>query len=321
MMDIEPHKVLVCVSPGEDCTASLELAAAEARRRGCGVHLAVAVGPLWVGPTGDVDVHLVEGEWRRIGAEFLHECGRRVTELLDATATVSTEIAHGPVVGALVGVSEHAALVVLQHHRMGRTHAVPTLSVTNGVASRAHAPVVAVPDGWGEDPAPSDVVVVGVEDPVSSAQVVRHAFEQARLVGGRVRLVQAWFWSPAFDVDAFGSQVERAQSSALAAQLRHGFADLVAEFEQVPHEVVVVHGRPADVLVAQSHDVGRVVVGRHEPTLPWGSHLGPVTRAVLNHASCPVVVVDPVGRDAAVPRPLGTTPSSRGGHGPGRRAT
>lgn len=77
-----------------------------------------------------------------------------------------------------------------------------------------------------------------------------------------------------------------------------------SEFAQVPYEVVISPGRPADVLVEQSHQVRRLVVGRHEPTLPFGSHLGPVTRGVLNHAVCPVVVVDPVaGRPAGHRRP------------------
>ena len=36
-----------------------------------------------------------------------------------------------------------------------------------------------------------------------------------------------------------------------------------------------------------------LVVGRHDPVVPLGSHLGPVTRTVLNHAACPVLVIDP----------------------------
>lgn len=298
MLDIKPHKILVCVSPGEDCAASLDLAVAEAQRRGCGVHLALAVRPVWVGPAEMTELRMVDGEWRKYGTDFLIDCERRLKKLAGDSLPVSTEITHGSVVPALVEVSEHAALVVMQHHRMDRTHQIPTLSITNGVAARAHAPVVAVPDAWRESSAGTDVVAVGVEDAVSSAHVARWAFEEAQRLGGGVRLVRAWFYSAAFDADVFAGQAELVESACLREEVQRQFTEMIEEFPDVPCHVVAVHGQPADVLVDQSRQVRRVVVGRHEPVLPLGSHLGPVTRAVLNHAACPVVVVDPRGGSA-----------------------
>jgi nucleotide-binding universal stress UspA family protein len=67
----------------------------------------------------------------------------------------------------------------------------------------------------------------------------------------------------------------------------------MAHYQDVPCKIVITHGRPADVLVARSERVRLLVVGRHQPALPFGSHLGPVTRAVLGYATCPVMVVDP----------------------------
>ena len=293
MLDLEPRKVLVCVSPGEDCDASLDLALSEARRRRCGIHLVLAVGPMWVASPQAPALRMVDGEWRRYGTDFLLDCERRLKLLAGGELSISTEITHGPVVSALVDVSHHAAIVVMQHHRMSRSNVIPTLSTTNGVAARAHAPVVAVPDDWRESAAVSDVVAVGVEDGVSSAQVARWAFEEARRLRGSVRLVRAWFYSAAFDADVFAGETGRMQSAALREEVQRQFGELIDECADVPHEVMVVHGRPADVLVDQSRHVRRLVVGRHEPAMPLGSHLGPVTRAVLNHAACPVVVLDP----------------------------
>ena len=295
MLDIKPHKILVCVSPGEDCSASLDLAVTEAQRRGCGVHLALAVRPVWVGPAEMTELRMVDGEWRKYGTDFLIDCERQLKKLAGDSLPVSTEITHGSVVPALVEVSEHAALVVMQHHRMDRTHLIPTLSVTNGVAARAHAPVVAVPDAWRESNASTDVVAVGVEDAVSSAHVAGWAFEEAQRLGGGVRLVRAWFYSAAFDADVVAGQAELVQSASLREEVQRQFTELIEDFPDVPCQVVAVHGQPADVLVHQSRQVRRLVVGRHEPVLPLGSHLGPVTRAVLTHAACPVVVVDPRG--------------------------
>jgi nucleotide-binding universal stress UspA family protein len=300
MLRLEPAKVLMCVSPGENFEGALDYTVAEAERRGCGIHLALAVRPVWVGPPEVTDLRLVDGEWRKYGTDFLVEVERRVSRAIGPTVPVSSEITHGSVVPALVEVSQNAAIVVMQHHRMDRARHVRTLSVTNGVAARAHAPVVAVPDSWREVGQRSDVIVVGVEDAVSSARVARWAFEEAQRLGGSVRLVRAWFFSAAFDGDMFEGQAGLVHTAYVREGVRREFADLMESFPDVPCEVVAVHGPAADALVAQSrsHDVRRIVVGRHEPTLPLGSHLGPVTRAVLNHSSCPVVVVDPRGTPA-----------------------
>ncbi len=295
MLKLETGKILVCVSPGEDCEASLDYAVSEARRLGSGIHLALAVRPLGVTPAGVTDLRLVDGEWRKYGTDFLVSCEERVTRLAGGSMPISTEITHGAVVPALVEVSENALMVVLQHHRMDRPHVIPTLSITNGVAARADAPVVAVPDAWRESNQVSTTVTVGVEDAVSSWRVAEWAFEEAQRLGGRIRLVRAWFFSTAFDADVFAGQAGLVQSALVREEMQREFAGLFERFPEVEHEIVAVHGQPADVLVGESHRARRLVVGRHEPIVPLGSHLGPVTHAVLNHAACPVVVVDPRG--------------------------
>lgn len=293
MLDIEPHKVMVCVSPGEDCEAALDFSVAEAQRRGCGIHLVTALRPIWVGPSEVADLRVVDGTFRKHGTEFLIACERRVRELSHGAVGVSTEIIHQAVVPGLIDESRNAALVVLQHHRMSRPHHLSTLSVTNGVAARAHAPVVAVPDAWREADEHPDVVAVGVEDAISSHQVVRAAFEVARRTGAVVHLVRAWFFSATFDTDAFSGAAGRAQNAAVREEVQRAFAPIASDFPDVDFQVVVGHGRPPDILVAKSELVRLLVVGRHDPVLPLGSHLGPVTRTVLNHAACPVLVVDP----------------------------
>ena len=182
MLNIEPHKVMVCVSPGEDCEAGLEFAVAQARSRGCGIHLAMVLRPILVGLTDVADVRLADGTLRNYGTDFLIECEQKVHKLSDGAVSVSTEIIHGAVVPALIEESKNAGLVVMQHHRMHRQHHLPTLSVTNGVAARAHAPVVAVPMTGAKGRSPGSIAV-GVEDAVSSHQVVRAAFEEAQRIG------------------------------------------------------------------------------------------------------------------------------------------
>ncbi len=309
MLDIEPRKVMVCVSPDEDAAAALDFAVVEASRRECGIHLALAVRPAWIGPGTVSELTTVDGEWRKRGTAFLVECARKVSAQLGPDLPVSTEITHGVVVPALVEITENAALVVLQHHRMDHLHHVPTLSVTNGVAARAHAPVVAVPDEWRESEHESGVIVVGVEDAPSSQQVATWAFEEAQRLGCPVRLVRSWFFSHLFDAEVFFGQAELVQSAAVREVMRRDFAPLLKRFPEVAVELEALHGPPVEVLVDQSRQARRVVVGRHEPLLPLGSHLGPVSRAVLGRAACPVVVVNPrgphLGRETEETRQVG----------------
>jgi len=47
-----------------------------------------------------------------------------------------------------------------------------------------------------------------------------------------------------------------------------------------------------------------VVVGRHDPLVPSGSHLGPVARTLLRAARCPVLLVAPSPAHRGWPRSI-----------------
>jgi nucleotide-binding universal stress UspA family protein len=75
----------------------------------------------------------------------------------------------------------------------------------------------------------------------------------------------------------------------------------------VPCTFEVRWGRPAEVLVEASAASSLLVMARRDPLLPFGSHLGSVVRQVLEHADCPVMIVEPalgepVSVAPAVPR-------------------
>ena len=55
----------------------------------------------------------------------------------------------------------------------------------------------------------------------------------------------------------------------------------------------------AEVLVESSADAQLLVIGRHDPLVPIGSHIGPVARAVLREATCPVLLATPRPHRAA----------------------
>lgn len=310
MLELEPHKVLVGVDAEADAESALRFAAREAVRRECGVHVVHVLHPLYVGPPELADLTMINGELRRAATEVVVRASRRLEELVEGAVPVSTEIVHGTVVASLVECSEHASLVVLQHQEMGqRRHHIGTLSITNGVAARAHAPVVAVPDGWLPEEGRAEVISVGVETLPASAPLVRAALGRAAETGARVRLVHAWWFSDTYDDLVFAGQAGVERSGQIRREVAEDLAVLLGEHPDVPTQLVVEHAHPADALVLESREATLVVVGRHDPKLPLGSHLGPITRAVLDGSTCPVLVVAPHPRARHKGVPEDTRPS------------
>jgi nucleotide-binding universal stress UspA family protein len=299
MREPEQKRVVVGVAPTRDHDAALEYAAAEAVRRGVGVHVVLVRHPHWPGPDGLVDVELVGDDLVNAHTALLMQCEERLEKWTDDAVPVTTEVSHGGVVASLVAAARGAELVVLQHHRMTRPHHLPTLSVTNGVATRLRVPLVAVPDDWHETPASDAPVVAAIENAALSGLVAQEALSCARRTASEVHLLRAWSYADDLSLDdpVFRTATTEEWEAHVRTGLESELADLTAAYPDVPSLVRVVHGQPAYILARLTALSRLLVIGRHGAALPHGSHLGPVTRAVLSHGRCPVMVVDagPVG--------------------------
>jgi nucleotide-binding universal stress UspA family protein len=286
---------------------------AEALRRECGVHLVHVARPAFRASCSLDDVALVEGELRRAGEAILADAARRTEHLLlegakgDEPLSVSTELTHGSVVASLDSLSEHAGLVVLQHHGMGPTGETPTLSVTAGVATRAQCPVVAVPAAWRPMP-PKGVVAVGVDVAARSVPVVAAALHEAARRIARLRVVHGWQLDP----EASGT-ADQQQSL-----LRRRVADLVTEARRdapdVDVELALEPGPAGEVLREHSGHADVVVVGRHHRRHVVGARLGRTVHEILRWSEVPVIVVDPTRGDVLTRLDRRTSTSS--GTGP-----
>jgi nucleotide-binding universal stress UspA family protein len=278
MWDMEPRKILVGVD--SEYEAALQYAVAEAERRGCGIHLVHVDRVGTWSTTVFEEVSLVEDELRRPGASLLAAAAARAEKLLDEQApddgrlSVSTEVTHGSVVGALHSLSRHACVVVLQHAGMGAAGETSTLSVTAGVAAVAHCPVVAVPDSWQPKTDPSGTVVVGVEDPARDRALLDAALHEAARRGARLRVVRA----PRDPDDPSPDVLDLGPT-------------------EVPVDVVVQPGSPAQVLLEHATSGALVIAGRHHRKHVVGAPLGRTVRDLLRHCAVPVMVVDPVVGD------------------------
>lgn len=286
-----PSPVVVAV--GLDPTESaVQFALDEARRAGCGVHLVHVVARAHDGPEF---VLVTAPDHERVGHQVLGDALERALDAVGDSVPVTSALVHGRVVPAIVSTASDARMVVLQHrHRSGVRRAV-TRSVASGVAARARVPVVSVPELWPPRRQQGEAaeVAVGVEEPQRSRELLRVAAQAAGERGSSLRVVHAWHLGAAENSFPMSPTDVDHWAETQTGEIRAVYDELGDAVRGVPVQIVVQHERPAEALVAASREAGLLVLGRHDPVVPVGSHVGPVVRAVLQDAECPVMLVDP----------------------------
>jgi nucleotide-binding universal stress UspA family protein len=125
-----------------------------------------------------------------------------------------------------------------------------------------------------------------------SKQIVEWAAALAGKLGGKVEFVHADWWEapPYFFPGQIASLKEQAKENQEA--LRSKLAELTAGVE-VPHEVNIVEGHPAAVILERAVASGAelIVMGSHGRTGFSRLRLGSVAEDMIHAAPCPVLVV------------------------------
>ncbi|WP_283247956.1 universal stress protein [Nocardioides coralli] len=269
--------------------AAVGFAVAEASRLGCGVHLVHAVPANGPGLVAQSPI-----EHERRGRAVLREALEQALEAPGGAAPVTSGVVEGATVPAIVSAAADARLIVLEHRRRRSSPRVVTRSVAGGVAPRARAPVVCVPSSWSADPrARTDRVTVGVDRPERSHQVLRMAGREASRRESELHVLHAWHLGTAEDALPVDSTVEATWAGVAEAAVELQLDQLGGALEGVATQVEVRHAPAVESLLDASRDSDLLVVALHDLVQPVGSHLGPVTRAVLQDASCPVLLTDP----------------------------
>ncbi|MET1058583.1 MAG: universal stress protein [Nocardioides sp.] len=276
--------------------AALTFAADEAVRVGSGVHLVHVVHLLTQGPETGLTA---ETDPERAGRLALNAAVEQVRDLAPAGVPVTSELLIGAVVPTLVDAAADARMVVIEHRDLSRMKRLVTRSVTSGLAAHARVPVVAVPSGW-SPPAPPEAprtVTVGVDVPDRCEHVLRTAAAEAGARGATLHVLHTWTFPSPYEDLAMSRDEDEDWAKRAAAEIQSVFDTLGAETSQVPVEIDARHAYPADALIESSRTSDLLVIGRHDPAIPIGSHLGPVARGVLREAACPVLLADPVPTD------------------------
>lgn len=132
-------------------------------------------------------------------------------------------------------------------------------------------------------------IVVGIDGSDHSLSALRWAVEEARLRQVPVRPVATFaigFLSTGYEIALPDTEDLRAATRTM----------LDAALDSVAHDGVevdaqVIEGHPAEVLITLGEEADMIVVGSRGRGGFVGALLGSVTTNVVNHASCPVVVV------------------------------
>ena len=107
---------------------------------------------------------------------------------------VSTMLAHGGRVRAIVDGSADAQLVVVGRETSHGLERLLTGATTAGVASNAHCPVVVVPGDWRPRSSSEGggTVVVGIRRSDDASHLMAAAYEQAMTLHATITVVHAW---------------------------------------------------------------------------------------------------------------------------------
>jgi nucleotide-binding universal stress UspA family protein len=188
---------------------------------------------------------------------------------------------------ALLEAGDASDLLVLGARGAGGFEGLLLGSVSDRVAQLANRPVAVV---RATAPVRQGRVVVGIDGSARSLEAMRWAAAEARVRDGDLDVVHAWqlpaMTAPPVHVLFEGFDALEENSRAI---LDRAVADpALAGIKVNP---LFTYGSPARALLERATDAGLVVVGTRGLGRVAGTLLGSVSRQLLHHAACPVVVI------------------------------
>jgi nucleotide-binding universal stress UspA family protein len=210
-----------------------------------------------------------------------------VTEALGPDASVEQRVVCDLPARALLEAGDTADLLVLGARGTGGFEGLLFGSVSERVAQLATGAVAIV---RAAAPVRGGRVVAGVDGSARSLAALRWAAAEARARDAALDVVHAW-QLPAMSVPSFMtvfpdySLLEANGRAVLQAALEQ--PDL-AGLQVHPH---FLHDSPARALIQRAAGAGLLVAGTRGLGRVSGALLGSVSRQLLHHAPCPVVVI------------------------------
>ncbi|WP_326718476.1 universal stress protein [Streptomyces sp. NBC_00243] len=294
--------VIVGLDGSPESRAAAEWAAREAELRGLPLKLVHVWEPV---PEPMAQAPLLGAETQQHWSERIPRESAEGLRLRHPGVEITAEQFSGRPADVLTRQAKDAALLVLGSRGMSGIGGFLVGSVGQAVLAHAERPVVLVrageqaadehladPAGIPSAAGPYRPVVLGLATDDPDPSLVEFAFDAADRRGTGLRVVHGWNPPPYY---AYGLAADIELHDELSRQEATGLSDILRPWRQKFPSVEVVeesrYGTAANHLVDASREASLVVVGRRIRRSPLGSHIGPVTHAVLHHATAPVAVV------------------------------
>lgn len=281
------HTVTAGLDGSRESHAALDWAAAEAARREATLEI-VQVHETGAYPYSqllDDQVEIDQAE--RMLKEAATDIDRRHPSL-----HVTSQVVAGRPANVLDDIAASSDLLVLGTRGFGGLRGFFVGSAALPAVAHARCPVVLVRAGGGDADRKGDVVV-GLKPDKTPEPILDFAFDAAARRSVPLRVLYGMDAPPAHrfrrrnEASEPDERLVEQQTETLRAHVRP-WQDRHPNVEVTCRTVV---GPPAVHLVEEAADAALVVVGRRPHQHRVGTHIGPVTHAVMHHAVVPVAVV------------------------------
>jgi nucleotide-binding universal stress UspA family protein len=292
---MQPGKIVVAVDGSDSALAAIAWAAADAVRRGSQLHIVHVYDGRLPNATSPDSAYAKD---IRARAETLVETAILDARLFAPTVEVCGDALVGAVVPTVIRVAQRAELTVLGGH--GRGGLVNFLgSVGRQLATQVDRSVVVVRGRCAGDASP---VVVGADGSAAARHAVGVAFEEAAMRRTGVVAVRAYRttrppWRVPITPAVEDWDARQREADALDDDIR----PWAEKFPEVAVERIVVDRPIGDALVDFSANAQLVVIGSRRRGGIVGVIRGSVSRQLMRHAQCPILLARGV---SAVSTPL-----------------
>ncbi|MBN9645338.1 universal stress protein [Corynebacterium mendelii] len=204
-------------------------------------------------------------------------------------------VAEGSPIDMLLELSKDVTMIVMGSRGLGGLSGMVMGSVSAAVVSHAHCPVVVVrEDNDLTDANKYGPVVVGVDGSGVSRKATEYAFKEASSRHCPLIAVHTWM-DVQVQASIAGLSGAQEQWSAVEKQQRELLDERLKEFTssypKVTVETIITRDRPVRALVEAADNAQLLVVGSHGRGGFKGMLLGSTSRALLQSAPCPMMVV------------------------------
>jgi len=271
-------------SPAND--GAIRWGAAEAMLRDLPLTLTHVVSPVII-DSQDPRLRARIRRWRAHCAKSL--LAETKAALAETTSLESdqlrTALRFGPTLKALTEISSDASMVIVGSRIHGSVGGRRLGSVSAGLCSRAHCPVVVVHDSGTH--LADRPVVVGVDGSPASERAIAIAYDEASR--RRIQLVAVHVWTDVgvFPLLGMDWHVYREEADEVLGERLAGWQE---RYPDVVVERRVYCDRPTHWLVEAASQAGLVVVGSHGRSAMASLVMGSVATAVAEAVDVPVIV-------------------------------